>query len=72
MSDTYNQNFEIAILFSVVERSGNSVFKDDTPTHTHRALSTRVGYALRAYKVFMERVVVKIAEGAHWIGVKML
>ena len=38
----YTQNFEIAILFSVVERSGNYVFGDDLP----RALSARtVRYA---------------------------
>ena len=47
--NTSNQNFEIAILFNVVESFGNKVFKDDNPL---RALSARVvGYTLGAYKV---------------------
>ena len=29
--NTSDHNFEIAILFSVVERSGNSVFEGDNP-----------------------------------------
>ena len=46
---TSNKNFEIAILFNVVEKSENYVFGDDTaPT----ALSARVvSYAMGAYKV---------------------
>jgi hypothetical protein len=49
---TSNQNFEVAILFSVVKRTGNYVFEDDTPTIT--ALRARVvSYALGAYKVFL-------------------
>jgi hypothetical protein len=50
------KNFEIAILFKVVDRSGNYVFEDDRPL---TALRTRVvSYALGAYKVFIESVVV--------------
>ena len=55
--NTFNQNFEIAILFNEGERSENYVFEDDFPPP--RALSVRVIiYALRADKVFMERSVV--------------
>jgi hypothetical protein len=46
---TSNKNFEIAILFNVVEKSGNYVFEDVT---LPRTLSTRVvSYALGAYEV---------------------
>jgi phospholipase/lecithinase/hemolysin len=46
---TSNENFEMPILFNVVEKSGNYFFEDEIhPT----ALSARVvGYALGAYKV---------------------
>jgi hypothetical protein len=39
-----NQNFEIAILFNLVERSGNYVFEDDNPLTALR--SRLVRYAL--------------------------
>jgi hypothetical protein len=49
-ANTSNQHFEIAILFKVVERSRNYIFKDITPP---TALLVRlVSYALGAYKVF--------------------
>ena len=55
--DTSNQNIEIAILFKVVERSGNYIFEDDTPP---TALRVRVvSYALGAYKVFIESFVIE-------------
>jgi hypothetical protein len=44
--NTSNQNFEIDILFNVVERSGNYVFEDDTPPTVPRARV--VSYALGA------------------------
>jgi hypothetical protein len=43
---TSNKNLEIAILFNVVEKSGNYIFEDDIPP---TALSARVvSYALEA------------------------
>jgi hypothetical protein len=49
--------FEITILFSVVERSRNYVLEDNSPLHI--TLRSRVvSYALGAYKVFIEMVVV--------------
>ena len=64
--NTFNQSLEIAILFNVVESSGNYVFKDDKPPRAPRAKV--VSYALGAYKVFNDRVVVKTSKGAHSIG----
>jgi hypothetical protein len=48
-----NQNFEIAILFSVIERSGNYIFKDGkSPT----VLRDRViSYTLETYEVYIEK-----------------
>jgi len=37
--NTSNQNFEIAIMFNIVERSGDYVFHDD---NTNTALRARV------------------------------
>ena len=55
----------MAIFFNVVENSGNYVFEDDNPL---RALRARVvSYALGAYKVFIERVVVETSKRAHSI-----
>ena len=49
--NTSNQNFEIAILFDVVKKSGNYVFEDDTPP---TALKARVvSYSLGVYKFFL-------------------
>ena len=59
-------SFEIAILFNVVLSSGNKVFEDDNPP---TALRTRaVSYALGAYKVFIERIVVETSKRAPSIG----
>jgi len=52
-----HKNFEIAIFFSVVIKSGNYVFKDD---HHPTALKARVvRYGKQGHKKL---------EGAHWIG----
>jgi len=53
-------------LFNVVEISGTYVFKNDKPPRAPRA--EVVSYALGAYKVFIDRVVVKTSKGAHSIG----
>jgi hypothetical protein len=46
-----NQNFEIAILFSVIERSGNYILKDGK---SPAALRARViNYALETYEVYI-------------------
>ena len=47
--NTSNQNFGIAILFNIVECSGNQVFEDDNPLTALRARV--VSYFLGAYKV---------------------
>ena len=68
--NTSNQNLEITILFIVVEGPGHYIYKEDPPS-TARGSSPRarvVSYALGAYKVFIERVVVYALEGNHWIG----
>jgi hypothetical protein len=65
--NTFNQSLEIAILFNVVESSGNYVFKDDSSPRSPRAKV--VSYALGAYKVFIVRVIVKTPKGAHSIGI---
>ena len=62
---TFNQSLEIAILFNVVESSVNYVFKYDEPPRVPRAKV--VSYALGAYKVFIDRAVVKLQKGAHSI-----
>ena len=53
-------------MFNIVECSGNYVFKDDKPPRVPK--TKVVSYALGAYKVFNERVVVKTSKGAHSIG----
>ena len=63
--NTSNQNFEIAILFNVVERSGNYIFELDIPPTVFRARV--VSYALGASKVFIESVVVETSKKAHSI-----
>ena len=54
----FSQSLEIAILFKVVESSGNYVVKEDKPPRAPRAKV--VSSALGAYKVFIDRVVVKL------------
>ena len=50
-----NSHFLIFILFNVIERSVNYVFKEDAP----RTLRARVvSYALEANKVYLKRVMV--------------
>ena len=55
--NTSYPNFEIAVLFKVVERSANYIFEDDSPP---TALEVRVvSYALGTYKVFIEILVIE-------------
>jgi hypothetical protein len=61
-----NQNFEIAILFNVVESSGSYVFEDDNPPTPFRARV--VISALGSYKIFLDSVVVESSKRAHSIG----
>ena len=64
--NTSNPNFEIAILFSVVDFQIENMFLRRTLPQT---LRTRVlSYALGAYKVFIEGVVVETSKGAHLTG----
>ena len=63
---TSNQNFKIAISFNVVESSGNYVFEDDNPPTPLRAMV--ISYALGAYKIFIEGVVIETSKKAHLIG----
>ena len=52
-SNIFNQNFEIVILFNVVETSGNYVFEDDNPPI---ALRERVvSYALEIFGLYRKR-----------------
>ena len=65
--NTSNQNFEIAILFNVVEKSGNYVFEDDNSPPI--ALMTRaVSYALGAYNVFIESYVMEASKRDYSVG----
>ena len=48
-------------MFNVVERSGNYVFEDDTPPTALRARV--VSHALKAFKVFIESLVVETSKG---------
>ena len=59
--NTFNQSLETAIFFNVVESSGNYIFKDDEPPRAPRAKV--VSISLRAYKVFIDRFVVKLQKG---------
>jgi len=52
--NTFNQNFEIAILFNVVKRPENYVFENDNPTTALGA--SALSYALAVFKVCIERV----------------
>ena len=63
--NTSNQNFEKAIFFNVVERSGNWVFEEKTHPKVLRARV--VSYAWGAYKVFIESVVVETSKRNHLI-----
>ena len=64
--NTFNESFEIAILFNVDEFSGNYVLDGVKPP---RAPRTRVvNYALEAYKVYIDSVVVETSKKAHSIG----
>ena len=63
--NTSNKNFELTILFNVIERSGNYFFRDDKP---HTALRARfVMLALGAYKLYIERV---LALGAYKVYIE--
>ena len=64
--NTSNQNFEIAILFNVVESSGNYVFENDQPSIPLRARV--VSYSLGSYKVFIDNVIVETSKRADSIG----
>jgi hypothetical protein len=48
--DTSNKNFEIALLFNIVESFGNYIFEQETPHTVFRARV--ISYALGTYKVF--------------------
>ena len=54
--DTFNKNFEIVILFNVVERSGNYAFEDNPPPPTPWVRV--VNYAMGTFKVYIERVII--------------
>jgi hypothetical protein len=63
--NTFNQNFEITVLFNVVLISRNLVFGDNSPP---TALKARVlSFALEC-KVFLERVVGGTSKRVHSIG----
>ena len=64
--NTSNQNFETAILFKVVEKSGNYIFEDDPSPTSLRAKV--VSYALGTYTVFIESDVVETSKRTHSIG----
>ena len=62
--NTSNRYFEIAILFNLVERSGNYVFEDD---HSRQGK----GYKLCSGDIkgiYIERMIVQTLEGSQWIG----
>ena len=64
--NTSNKNFEIAILFSVVDFHIENIFLGG---HSPTTLRARVlSYALGAYKVFIEGVVVETSKQAQLIG----
>ena len=63
---TSNKICETAILFNVVEKSGNYVFENDKPPTPLRV--NVVSYALETYKVFIDSVVVETSKRAHSIG----
>jgi hypothetical protein len=52
----FHQSFEIVILFNAVEKSGNYLLKYDKAPRAPRAKV--VSYALGAYKILIESVVV--------------
>ena len=47
----------------MVESSGNYVFEDDNPSSPTALRARIVSYALGAYKVFIEGVVVETSKG---------
>ena len=68
--NTSNQNFSIAILFSVVNFRVEIIFLSRT---LPKALRARVvSYALGAYKVFTERIVVKTSKGLIRLEIEMI
>jgi hypothetical protein len=66
--NTSNQNFEIAILFSVVDLLIENMFLRRTLPQTLRARV--LSYALEAYKVFIEGAVAETSKNAHSIGIQ--
>jgi hypothetical protein len=59
--NTSNQNFEIAILFNVVEKSGNEVFEDDPPSYSSQGKSFKL--CPEGIKVFfIESILVKTSK----------
>ena len=63
--NTPNQDFEIIVLFSVVERSGDIISLRIIHTHPSRALSARViSFAPRAYKVLWKGWSHKLRKGS--------
>jgi hypothetical protein len=64
--NTSNQNFEIVILFNIVKSSGNEVLEDNNLPAPLRARV--ISYALGAYQVFIDSVVVQTSKRAHSIG----
>ena len=65
--NTSNQNFDIPVLFSVVDFQVENIFLRRIPPPT--TLRARgLSYALGAYKVFIEGVVVETSKQAHSIG----
>ena len=55
--NTFNQNFEIAIVFKVNERSGNYVFEGDNPPPPTAIKARAVTCVLGTFKVYIERVI---------------
>ena len=66
LPNTSNQNFEIAILFSVVDFLIESMFLRRTFHHNPQGKGFKLYPGV--YKVFIEGVIIETSKGAHLIG----
>ena len=64
--NTFDQHFDIAVLFNVVEESGKHVFEDNNLPPHPTALRKRVlSYVTGGYTIFGENIVVETSEMTH-------
>ena len=67
----FNQSLEIAILFNIVESSGDYVFEDTPPSHRSSPQGKGRKLCRGGIKVFIESVVVETSKGLIQLEIEM-